>query len=166
MKISNFGSLASLTAIITLVAIAPEAQAQRTCILDNQNRVICGRLYDPNNPGFDDGFNNGLNRRGEVERSIDSIYQDVLGRSADINGLRAYSDRVLRNSWSYDRVRQELARSSEARSAINQVYVQILRRNADPSGMNVYLRELQNGRSLDWIRQQLASSDEANRFRR
>lgn len=156
MKKSNLGLLINVigaAAVTTLVAIAPEAQAQRTCILDNQNRVICGRFYSQ-----DDNGNNNSNRRAGVERAISTIYQDVLGRSADVSGLRTYSDRVLRNSWSYDRVRQDLVRSPEMRSAINGLYVEIFRRNADSEGLNTYLREIQNGRSLDWVRQQLANS--------
>jgi len=173
MKINNLRIFLTLAgvAIVGSTAIAPEAEAQRTCILDNQNRVVCGRLYNPNNNDNNDDFDNGFNnnnfgRRREIERAINTIYLEVLGRSADANGLRTYTDRVFQNSWNYNRVRQELARSPEARSAINRVYVEILRRNADPGGMNVYLRELQNGQSLDWVRQQLANSDEANRPRR
>jgi hypothetical protein len=181
MKINNLRVLLTLAGvgIVGATAIAPAAEAQRTCIIDNRNQVVCGRLYNPNNDNnFDsDDFNNGNNfgnnfgnnnfgRRREVERAVNTIYLEVLGRSSDANGLRTYSDRVLRDSWNYGRVRQELAQSPEARSAINRIYVEILRRNADPNGMNIYLRELQNGQSLDWVRQQLANSDEANRRRR
>jgi hypothetical protein len=177
MKINDLRVLLTLAGvgIVGVTAIAPAAEAQRTCIIDNQNRVICGRLYNPNNDNnYDsDDYNNGNNfgnnnfgRRREVERAVNTIYLEVLGRASDSNGLRTYTDRVLRNSWNYGRVRQDLAQSPEARSAINRIYVEILRRNADPNGMNIYLRELQNGQSLDWVRQQLANSDEANRPRR
>ncbi|MDX1976956.1 MAG: hypothetical protein SFT94_04720 [Pseudanabaenaceae cyanobacterium bins.68] len=160
MKKLQFAGLAALA--LGMICSAGSALAQRpgeTCIITNQNRVICGRPY---NPGFDDD-DRFPDRRNEIERTIRQIYFDVLGRGADREGLRTYTDRVWRDRWSYDRVRQELARSPEARAAINQLYVEILRRNADRLGLDTYLRELQNGRSLDWVRQQLASSPEANR---
>lgn len=161
MKNHQFVGLASLTLGALLAAMPAEAQRPgEICVITNQNRIVCGRPYDPD---FDGEDNLSPRRRAEVERVIRGIYFDVLGRGADAGGLRTYTNRVLNDRWSYERVHQELARSGEARGAINRLYVEILRRNADPVGLNTYQRELQNGQTLTWIREQLASSPEARR---
>ena len=109
------------------------------------------------------------NRRDDrsfrVEQRIDQLYREVLGRRADRDGLRTYSDRMLRAGWDENRVRQDLARSGEARDRINQLYREILGRNADPGGLRNYQRHLEQGWSLDQVRRELQNSPEARNRR-
>ncbi len=49
----------------------------------------------------------------EAERVVNSAYQDLLGRDADVQGLRAYSDHLAKDGWTADQVRNAIRSSPE-----------------------------------------------------
>lgn len=100
-------------------------------------------------------------RNSSVERDIDRLYQEVLGRSADSSGLDTYSRQVIQNRWSLSQVRRDLANSRELDDAINRVYQEVLARSVDPDGLRTYRNRIQRGASLADVRRELSQSDEA-----
>ncbi|MFB2896210.1 DUF4214 domain-containing protein [Aerosakkonemataceae cyanobacterium BLCC-F50] len=73
-------------------------------------------------------------------------------------------DRYDRNRYDrdrYDRDRYDGGRRSQYDDEINRLYRQVLGRNADYDGLRTWSRELQRGRSLSYIRRELAYSQEA-----
>ena len=97
--------------------------------------------------------------------AIDRLYQSVLGRRVDKDGLKTYS-RALAEGWSMSRVRRDLANSPEAELALHNIYRDLLARNADPEGLATYRDRLKEGWGLYRIRLDVATSSEARLRRR
>lgn len=71
---------------------------------------------------------------------------------------RYYQDRYDRDR--YDRDWDDRGRRSQYYDEINRLYRQVLGRNADNEGLRTWSRELQRGRSLSYVRRELAYSRE------
>ncbi len=77
--------------------------------------------------------------------AVRSAYQDILGRDPDPEGLRNYRDKITREGWSEQDVRDDLRRSAEyatltgrtasADRIIRRAYLDVLKREPDPEGL-------------------------------
>jgi hypothetical protein len=135
----------------------------------NQNRY--GNTYDNTygNAPYDNRYDSrdqAYGDRNGIYSQINQVYRDVLGRSADNNGLRTYTNDINNNGKSLAWVRERLAESPEARDAVNRVYRKVLGRDADSSGLDSYTKSLRNGWTLQQVRAELANSAEARNARR
>ncbi|MEE3716784.1 DUF4214 domain-containing protein [Tumidithrix elongata RA019] len=182
MKLSIL-STASIV-FISLASTAPAiAQSERISCIRTQYTINCPGYgsfnYRSNNGnnGNNGNYNNGnYNNGAQMDRAINSIYQQYLGRNADASGLQTYRN-VLMNGGSIEDVRNAVANSPEARNrngnqgnqgntlaidqAINRIYQQYLGRNADASGLQTYRNMLMNGGSIEDVRNAVANSPEA-----
>jgi len=91
---------------------------------------------------------------------INSIYNQVLGRSVDSSGLSS-NEMALNSGTPLSTLRNSLAHSQEAQTDINSLYEQILGRDADSIGLNNFEATLANNGSLADVRWGLAYSQEA-----
>jgi uncharacterized protein DUF4214 len=109
--------------------------------------------------------------------AVRSAYQDILGREPDAEGLRNYREKIVREGWSEQDVRDELRRSSEyatltgrrasADRIIRRAYLDVLKREPDAEGLETYRREIiENGWEYHDLRQVLARSEERRGNRR
>ena len=72
------------------------------------------------------------------ESAIQDIYKNVLGRQADVGGLKQYTGSLM----SIEDVRKEIEQSPERREQqLNTLYREVLGREADPSGIETYTRK-------------------------
>ncbi len=169
-----------------VLEIQPAAAQQRFCIVDEaRGQVYCGRPANDSeifqagqqtqnrNGGFGNGgsghgswggggFGNDRNADENLRRSLNELYEDILGRRADRNGLNTYA-RKLQSGWNLGRVRQDLAESNEAGDRINDLYRRVLNRDADAGGLKTYRRRLAKDWSLQDVEQDIRQSDEARR---
>ncbi len=120
-------------------------------------------------------FNNDTSTRPAA--AIRSAYMDVLGREADPEGLRSYRQKMVREGWTEQDVRDDLRRSDEYRSSerrtasadriIRRAYMDVLGREPDAEGLAAYRHEiLENGWEYHDLRQVLARSEERRGQRR
>jgi len=109
------------------------------------------------------------------ETLVDSLYQKILHRTADSEGLLHYSS-LLRNEQITEQDLRIILLNSEERSlmemktidqlntqtinVVNDLYEKILLRKADPEGMRYFGYLLETGTSSDEIRTMLLESDE------
>jgi hypothetical protein len=109
--------------------------------------------------------------------AVRSAYQDILGRDPDPDGLRNYRDKIIRDGWSEQDVRDDLRRSAEyatlsgrtasADRIIRRAYMDVLHREPDAEGLATYRREIiENGWEYHDLRQVLARSEERRDTRR
>jgi TorA maturation chaperone TorD len=109
--------------------------------------------------------------------AVRSAYQDILGREPDADGLRNYRQKIVREGWSEQDVRDDLRRSAEYASVagrtasadriIRRAYLDVLKREPDAEGLATYRREiLDNGWEYHDLRQVLARSEERRGNRR
>ena len=103
--------------------------------------------------------------------AVRSAYRDVLGREPDDAGLRLYRDKMIRQGWTEQDVREALrtsteagatdARTAAADAIIRRAYQDVLHREPDASGLETYRREiLDNGWEYHDVRQVLMRSEE------
>jgi hypothetical protein len=120
-------------------------------------------------------FSNDTSQRPAA--AIRSAYRDILGRDPDREGLRAYRQKMVREGWTEQDVRDELRRSPEYQSSarrtasadriIRRAYRDVLNREPDPEGLAAYRHEvIENGWEYHDLRQVLARSEEARGDRR
>ncbi len=110
-----------------------------------------------------------------IEKTVDSLYQEILYRSADQQGLSYYSLLLRNGEITEDDLRNLLLNSEErasfemktiddlnidTKNTINDLYRKILLRDADPEGMRYFGNILEDGTSSDEIRKILLESDE------
>ncbi|CAN1212855.1 hypothetical protein TUMEXPCC7403_21800 [Tumidithrix helvetica PCC 7403] len=171
MKLSIL-STASIV-FISLASTAPAiAQSERISCIRTQYTINCPG-YGSFNYRSNNGNNGNYNNRAQMDRAINSIYQQYLGRNADASGLQTYRN-VLINGGSIEDVRNAVANSPEARNrngnqgnnlaidqAINRIYQQYLGRNVDAAGLQTYRNVLMNGGSIEDVRNAVANSPEA-----
>ncbi|MDP3070255.1 MAG: hypothetical protein Q8N18_08200 [Opitutaceae bacterium] len=105
-----------------------------------------------------------LDRR-TAEAIVQRAFREVLDRPADPEGLRTYTDRLLREGWSEPQMIQQLQRSSEARGinadqAITKIYRDVLGRDPDPRGLAHYRSKWKDGWTQGQIRDDLRRSPE------
>ena len=171
--------LSTCLAAACLVAASLPALAQsRACVIDERNGSLhCGFPADPYGnrimdlppsgyvaPGFGSDRRDERMSLGQAQELVNSLYREVLGRSADYTSLRQFADQVVDGRDLSD-VRIELATSAEAREAIKRIYREVLGREADPSGLEAQINELRRGQSLSQIRATISRSPEARNRR-
>lgn len=121
-------------------------------------------------------YRGGRTRRS-AEAAVRSAYQDVLGRDPDASGLNSYVDKMVREGWTEQDVREALRRSDEYASQdrrtasadriIRRAYQDVLHRDPDPEGLAAYRREvLENGWEYQDLRRALMRSEERRVNRR
>jgi hypothetical protein len=154
LKASVLKSVLSVSGLISLAAAAP-AQAQSLCVVNPYNQVSCTNTYD-----FQDN-RRPVRERRRVRQEVRDIYEDVLGRDADREGLTDWSRTVIRQGNSLDDVRENIANSEEAQERINDIYRDVLGREADSDGLETWSDALEDGESLDDVRREILESDEA-----
>ncbi|MGD1936480.1 MAG: DUF4214 domain-containing protein [Cyanophyceae cyanobacterium] len=95
---------------------------------------------------------------------VNYLYQEMLGRDADPEGLETYVE-ALQRGWSVDKIREEIANSHETRQLLQQLYQEIFSRDVDEAGLDTYRNLLQQGWGLRRVRKDLIASPEAKNFR-
>lgn len=158
---TNLFSVITLSGIV-IAGSTTTAQAQRVCIVNDSNQVVCGR------PASDrdlNNFNNSNNSQQNFYAQINDVYQDILGRNVDNRNLEIWT-RALRNGRPLKDVRREVANSSEAQTQINRLYQEVLGRGVDAAGIQTWTRKLADGNSLRDVRRDLERSDEARNRRK
>ncbi|MBL9202080.1 MAG: DUF4214 domain-containing protein [Opitutaceae bacterium] len=103
--------------------------------------------------------------RRAAERMVQHAYREVLDRPADPEGLRTYTERLIREGWSEQQMIQQLQRSSEARGinadqAITKIYREVLGRDPDSRGLAHYRSKWKEGWTQGQIRDDLRRSPE------
>ncbi len=165
-------SAATILLMSFISANSAIAQSERITCIRTQNVINCpgyGRF------NYRSNSNNSNYNRQDLDRAINNIYQQYLGRNADPTGLLAYRNSIL-NGGNIEDVRNAIANSSEARNrngnnsnnnlrdidrAINNIYQQYLGRNADPAGLLAYRNSIINGGNIEDVRNAIANSPEA-----
>ncbi len=105
-----------------------------------------------------------LDRR-TAELMVQRAFREVLDRPADPEGLRTYTQRLLHEGWSEQRMIEQLQRSGEARAinpeqAIARMYREVLGREPDPKGLAHYQAKWREGWTQGQIRADLRRSHE------
>ena len=163
LKASVLLSVLSVSGLMSLAA-AP-AQAQRVCVVSRYNQVSCTYRDDYRRDNYrrdDYRYNRRpLRTRIGVRQEVRDVYEDVLGREADREGLRDWSRTVIRRGNSLNDVRENIANSEEAEDRINDIYRDVLGREADRDGLETWTGALEDGESLDDVRREIQESDEA-----
>ncbi|MEO8891259.1 MAG: DUF4214 domain-containing protein [Coleofasciculaceae cyanobacterium] len=152
LSLSGVGILASTTA----------AQAQRVCIVTENNQFVCGR---PATDRDSDNFNRNNRSQQNFYNDINDIYVDILSRNVDNRNLEIWT-RALRNGRPLKDIRREVANSPQARAQINQLYQEVLGRSIDDAGIQTWTRKLADGDSIRDVRRSLERSDEARNRRK
>lgn len=103
--------------------------------------------------------------RRAAERMVQHAFREVLDRPADPEGLRTYTDRLIREGWSEQQMIQQLQRSAEARAinadqAITKIYRDVLGRDPDARGLAHYRSKWKDGWTQGQIRDDLRRSPE------
>ncbi len=103
--------------------------------------------------------------RRTAEAIVQRAFREVLDRPADPEGLRTYTDRLLREGWSEHQMFQQLQRSSEARGinpdqAITKIYREVVGREPDARGLAHYRAKWKDGWTQGQIRDDLRRSPE------
>lgn len=88
----------------------------------------------------------------DIDRTIRTAYQDILGRTPDPEGLRDYRRKMIDEGWTERQLRDALRRSDEHRTnpsasadrIINRAYQDILGRAPDASGLSSYRNQITN----------------------
>ncbi|HVA44979.1 MAG TPA: TIGR03118 family protein [Pirellulales bacterium] len=94
-----------------------------------------------------------------VERWVNEVFHDLLGRQADPGGLVFWSG--LEGSIGRQQVVADIQNSTEYRSdQVEAVYGTYLHRPADPSGLSYFVSFLQAGNTVEQMETVLASSPE------
>lgn len=116
-----------------------------------------------------------VNRKAEAstssqaaaERVVQSAYQDLLGRDADPDGLRLYSDSMVNKGMTAVEVRAAIRNSSEYRATqiVRRAYRRVLGREPDKASVYVE-RVMKDGWTLSQVEQDLRNTDEYRARRR
>jgi Domain of unknown function (DUF4214) len=126
-------------------------------------RIDCYRQGDQIQcPGYGNfNYRNNSNNfdQTQIESSIREIYNQVLGRNADVNGLNTYTNAVRINRLSLAQVRRELVNSSEGNLTIRRTYQQGYGRNPNASQLRDAKLMIENGSSLEQLRQQFVGAN-------
>jgi Domain of unknown function (DUF4214) len=98
----------------------------------------------------------------QIESSVRNIYLQVLGRDADANGLRDFTEAVRSRRLSLTQVRIEIVNSPEADQSIRRAYQQGYGRNPNANQLRNAKIAIQNGSSLDQLSRQSSNSNNNN----
>jgi Domain of unknown function (DUF4214) len=146
--------LAGITTLLIIGSIPAAAYAQKIDCYKQGDMIQC--------PGYGNfNYRNSGNNsnQAQIESSIAEVYLQVLGRNADANGLRSYTDAATNRRLSLAQVRRELVNSTEADRAIRRVYQQANGRNPSPNQFRNAKLSIENGSSLEQLRQELVGSN-------
>jgi hypothetical protein len=106
-------------------------------------------------------------RAGVAARSgdsafVQSLYQDMLGRSADVGGLNGWVSSLATGKADRRGISRGFSNSTEYRTlSIAQAYRQVFNREPDPGGMNTWMGYLSSGAlRIDALRPTLMASTE------
>jgi len=149
--------LVGITTGIIMGIVPTAAHAQRIDCYRQGDVIQC--------PGYGNfNYRNSGNNANQtqIESTIREMYLQVLGRNADANGLRSYSDAVRNNRLSLIQVRRELVNSGEADQAIRTIYQQAYGRNPNANQLRNAKANLENGSSLDQLRQGFGTTGNSN----
>ncbi|HMO12375.1 MAG TPA: SpoIID/LytB domain-containing protein, partial [Actinotalea sp.] len=99
--------------------------------------------------------------RAEAEAVVKALYQDLLGRAVDPDGLRTWSSRLMTGTSQSELV-GTLTRSEEyVRLRITQAYQDVLGRAPEPAGMAHWYDRIMQGRaSVDDVKRRFYDSQE------
>lgn len=161
LKTQFLFSLLTLSSI-AIAASTTSAQAQRVCIVTENNQFVCGR---PATDRDRDNFNINDRSQQNFYNEINDIYVDIFSRNVDNRNLQIWT-RALRNGRPLKDIRREVANSSEARDQLNQLYQEVLGRPIDSAGIQTWTRKLADGDSMRDVRRNLERSDEARNRRK
>ena len=105
-----------------------------------------------------------MNSQEYKARQITLTYKDLLGRDPDPSGFNWYLSLVLNQGWTINQVRNDIMHSSEFASRsinlIKQAYNELLLRDPDPGGLNHYTSLMQQGWTIDQVRNDITNSQE------
>lgn len=156
----------TLATLVAASAVALPAQASNLCMGDLEQFVCLENAAQ--HVEIAGAWNESLLAMGldpGKAAEVDRLYQSVLGRPADLDGLRTYT-RALEQGWSLRKVRWAIANSTEAQVAIHRIYREVLDREADNEGLRTYRDRLEQGWELDRVRNDINASYEAQSRRR
>lgn len=140
-----------------------ELQSIQKLVIDGQNLDYV-RNSIANSPEARNINNTGVNNL-RTEQAINNIFSNVLGRNANPNDLRDYSQKMNDENWSLMQVRREVASKPELNQAINKIYQEFLGREADKEGLEFFQNLVINGDSLQFVRNSVYNSPEAKNRR-
>jgi uncharacterized secreted protein with C-terminal beta-propeller domain len=96
-----------------------------------------------------------------VSQYVDHLYQDLLGRHADMTGLEYWGRKLKQGTLTRTQVATGVLGSAEYRTdQIDHLYASLLGRKADATGLKLFLAELGAGASLDDVRAVILGSPE------
>jgi hypothetical protein len=146
----DFLTTAAITTITLLLplGLTDSAKAQECDEMLSVQDVVLVCENDEQNSAYHDDIN--------------KIYQEVLGREADSQGLITWL-RELSRSTTLEDIRNRIAKSKEAKRVVNRLYQEVLGRNVDPSGLKTYTSHLARGWSQSDVREHIQRSDEARK---
>lgn len=103
--------------------------------------------------------------RADVDRAIERVFRDTLGRKPDQSEQRRYRTRMIEENWSDKDVRSELTKTDEYRTVVERTvakaYRDLLGREADPGGLRNYSRHmLQDRWSEEDVRHSIREGEE------
>ena len=90
---------------------------------------------------------------------ITSFYTDILHRAPDPVWLARHVSGGLPTA----KVRESIAKTPEARGLVNKAYQAYLGREGEAGGLDSWTDHLARGKTLDWVWEQIRTSDEARR---
>ena len=158
----------SLPEIQQALATAPEAQAKA---IQGAYQQIFGRA-----PSADElasakaamqggqSANSAVAHSDAAKAAINVFYQQLFGTDADPTALKSCQDALAAGQSLKDQqafLRPQFAQSKAEEGALNGVYDQALGREIDPSGLANYEGEIAAGKSLNDVRGELSTSQEA-----
>jgi uncharacterized protein YbcI len=135
------------------------------------NLIVNGRNIDyvrssiANSPEAIKRKNNNNNNNTHTEQEINNTFINVLGRNANSNDLKDYTQKMNNQNWSLIQVRREVASKPELNQAINQIYQEFLGRSADDGGLQYFQNLVINGNSIESVRNSIYNSPEARQRR-
>ena len=98
-------------------------------------------------------------KKSDRSAEINKIYREVLGRDAEPEGLKAWSEELSKSTLR--KIRRQIAESDEARLALNRIYQEILGRDVDKNGLKTFTKTLKKDWSLNDVRSSIQQSEEA-----
>jgi hypothetical protein len=103
--------------------------------------------------------------RADVDRAIERVFRDTLGRKPDQSEQRRFRTRMIEENWSDKDVRIELTKTDEYRTVVERIvakaYRELLGREADPGGLRNYVRHmLQDRWSEEDVRHSMREGEE------
>jgi hypothetical protein len=149
------------------VAVVPPANAQTKCRWENKV-MICQDLnsdrpeqrYEPRQQNrYDSRSNNSYDNN--YGNNYDNRYDNSNSNSTYIPYDERYDDNYRSDNRYGDSYDNRYGDRNGVYGQVNQLYRDILGRKADDNGLRSYVYEVNNGKPLTWVREQLASSSEA-----